>query len=81
MSWEQQKSKRGKNVSALSFQKESKLTTPFWKGNRLLLRNVQIKHMLSGLHSFYINLGEFYTHSSYRSSYRPPLKTETENSN
>lgn len=49
MSWEQRKVKGG-NLSALSFQKESKLTTPVWKGNRLLLRNVQIKHMLSSLH-------------------------------
>ena len=47
-SWGRQ-NKRGKKLGTLSFQKESKLITPFWKEDMLFLRNVQIKHMLSNL--------------------------------
>ena len=36
-SWEQQ-NKRGKNLGTLSFQKESKLITPFWKENMLFFK-------------------------------------------
>lgn len=43
MSWKQ-KIKGEYFVGALFFQKTSKLTIPFWKKTRLLLRNVQIKH-------------------------------------
>ena len=32
----------------------------FWKENRLL-RNVQVKYMLSNLHSCYLNLRKLYT--------------------